>query len=190
MTIVQLVLKFAAAVCSPDLHTNGTLPYWTICTIVFDAVTLVSMAFGALDKTKVKKFLCWFSFVPMLLVEGFATSGKVAWEGWNATEGPVERLVAPVGPKTNELLHFTPGSYATPHFTPATPNVNYPQPLPHNIPLKVEQLVAGNFYRAVMIFPEKVDEESPLNHDHLLVEDWGGGDKGCLRGLTLMLERG
>jgi hypothetical protein len=65
------------------------------------------MAFGALDKTKLKKFLCWFSFVPMLLVEGFATSGKVAWEGWNAgaaTEGPVERLVAPVGPKTNELL--------------------------------------------------------------------------------------
>jgi hypothetical protein len=97
------MLKFAAAVCSPDLHSNGTLPYWTICTIVFDAVTLVSMAFGALDKTKVKKFLCWFSFVPMLLVEGFATSGKVAWEGWNATEGPVERLVAPVGPKTNEL---------------------------------------------------------------------------------------
>jgi hypothetical protein len=151
------VLKFAAAVCSPDLHTNGTLPYWTICTTVFDALTLVSgqcpaigqlcrsschgrgqalvgdstrfalgavlsqiqescrlplrlrfsMAFGALDKTKLKKFLCWFSFVPMLLVEGFATSGKVAWEGWNAgaaTEGPVERLVAPVGPKTNELL--------------------------------------------------------------------------------------
>jgi hypothetical protein len=68
---------------------------------------MVSMAFGALDKTKLKKFLCRFSVVPMLLVEGFATSGKVAWEGWNAgaaTEGPVERLVAPVGPKTNELL--------------------------------------------------------------------------------------
>jgi hypothetical protein len=157
------------------------------------------MAFGALDKTKVKKFLCWFSFVPMLLVEGFATSGKVAWEGWNAgaaTEGPVERLVTPVGPKKNKLLHFTPGPHATPHSTPATPGphatpatptVNCPQPLPHNIPLKVEQLVAGNFYRAVMIFPEKVDEESPLNHDHLLVEDWGGGDKGCLCGLALML---
>jgi hypothetical protein len=49
MTIVQLLLKFAAAVCSPDLHTNGALPYWTICTIIFDTLTLGSMALSALD---------------------------------------------------------------------------------------------------------------------------------------------
>jgi hypothetical protein len=141
MTIVQLVLKFAAAVCSPDLHTNGTLPYWTICTIVFDAVTLVSMAFGALDKTKVKKFLCWFSFVPMLLVEGFATSGKVAWEGWNAYRRPSRAPGRTCWPKdkrttplhTRVVLHaalhtrYTRASRHTCHTQRKLPSTSAPQ---------------------------------------------------------------
>jgi hypothetical protein len=93
--------------CSPDLHTNGTLPYWTICTIRFDVLTLMSLGLGAFDRPEFKKFLCWFSFVPMLIVKGFAISGKVAWEAWDtgaAPEGPVERLVAPLSAKKNELL--------------------------------------------------------------------------------------
>jgi hypothetical protein len=108
MTIVQLLLKFAAAVCSPDLHTKGQLPYWTICTIVFDALTLISMTLSAFNKPQMKKFLGWFAFVPMLLVEGFATSGKVAWEGWTATTTKVilsnSDLAEPVAANKKELV--------------------------------------------------------------------------------------
>jgi hypothetical protein len=41
--------------------------------------------------------------MPMLLLEGFATSGKVAWEGWNAGAAPKD-TPEPLFPKKQQLL--------------------------------------------------------------------------------------
>jgi hypothetical protein len=65
------------------------------------------MAFGALDKTKLKEIPFLVLVCADVVDRGLCNLPEGCLGGVErgaATEGPVERLVAPVGPKTNEIL--------------------------------------------------------------------------------------